>query len=77
MSAEGDENPDALLNVYLSDPDKPPVKLKKSDVDEMEISQQSQMPTKLVDTLSAEELLDLIAYLLSRGNANAPEFAEE
>jgi putative heme-binding domain-containing protein len=75
-SAEGDDNPDAVLEIYLSDPDKPPVKLKKSDVDEMEFSRQSQMPNQLIDSLSPEELLDLIAYLLSRGNADSPEFRQ-
>ena len=37
----------------------------------------SQMPTQLVDSLSPEELLDLVAYLLSRGDANSPEFQPE
>ncbi len=76
-SAEGDDNPDTILEVYLSDPDEPPVRLKRSDIDEMEISKQSQMPTGLIDSLSPEELRDLIAYLLSQGNANSPEFQQE
>ncbi len=70
----GDGDADGTLEIYLSDPDKPPVKLKKSDVDEMEPSKLSQMPEHLVDGLNAEELLDLLAYLLSRGNREAEMF---
>ncbi len=33
------------------------------------------MPANLLSTLNQTEVLDLLAYLLSRGNANDPMFA--
>ena len=42
--------------------------VKREDVEEMTPSPTSLMPDKLLDTLNREEMLDLLAYLLSRGN---------
>jgi putative heme-binding domain-containing protein len=48
--------------------------LKKSDIEEMAPSTVSLMPKDLLKTLNKEEVLDLLAYLQSRGNPNDPMF---
>lgn len=62
------------IEVYTSDPKAPPVRIKTSEVESIEPSAVSQMPTGLVDFLNEEELLDLLAYLVSRGNPEAEAF---
>ena len=42
--------------------------VKRGEVEEMTPSPTSLMPDKLLDTLNRDEMLDLLAYLLSRGN---------
>ena len=49
--------------------------IEKSAIEEMNPSKISLMPDKLLDVLNQEELLDLLAYLMSRGNPNDPMFA--
>jgi hypothetical protein len=44
------------------------VEIKKADIDEQVISPLSLMPKDLLKTLNQEEVLDLLAYLLARGN---------
>ncbi|MCA8995799.1 MAG: hypothetical protein KDA80_02410, partial [Planctomycetaceae bacterium] len=44
------------------------VDLKRSEVDEMQPAQKSLMPEGLLKPLNEDEVLDLLAYLLSRGN---------
>ncbi|AMV17005.1 family 16 glycoside hydrolase [Planctomyces sp. SH-PL14] len=46
----------------------------RKTIDEMEISKTSMMPTGLLNSCNEEELLDLMAYLLSRGDRAAPFF---
>ena len=48
----------------------------KAQVAEVEPSKVSLMPDKLLDVLSEQEVLDLLAYLMSRGNPGDPMFAE-
>ena len=48
----------------------------KEDVEQVTPSKVSLMPAKLLDTLSEEEVLDLLAYMLSRGDRNHPSFAK-
>jgi putative heme-binding domain-containing protein len=50
------------------------VKVKKSNVRSSTLSKLSPMPEGLVDVLSKEEILDLIAYLESGGNREHPDF---
>ena len=50
------------------------VTLAKGDIDEMLPSKLSLMPEKLLNTLNKDEVLDLLAFLKSRGNPNAIEF---
>ena len=44
------------------------------DIDEVQASRVSMMPNGLLDTLNEEEILDLLAYLKSGGNADDPVF---
>jgi putative heme-binding domain-containing protein len=48
--------------------------VKKSDIEERISSPLSEMPQGLINVLSKEEVLDLIAYLRSAGNAEDPAF---
>ena len=50
------------------------VEFKKSDVKERVASKTSPMPEGLADVLTEEEILDLLAYLESNGQAGAPAF---
>jgi hypothetical protein len=43
--------------------------VRRSDIESMEPSQASMMPPGLLTTLKQDEIEDLIAYLLSRGDA--------
>jgi putative heme-binding domain-containing protein len=53
------------------------VNIPRSEIDEMKPSPTSLMPAKLLDSLSQDEVLDLFAYLLSRGDANDPMFRKK
>jgi putative heme-binding domain-containing protein len=44
------------------------VNVRRGDIEEMKASPVSMMPEGLLDTLDRDEILDLIAYLLSRGD---------
>ena len=55
------------VQVYTEDADAPPKVIPRSDIEEMTLSEVSQMPTGLVDTLSHDELKVLLAYILSAG----------
>ena len=46
----------------------------KSNLDTMKRSKQSMMPAGLFDTLKEDEIVDLVAYLLSRGDRTGPFF---
>lgn len=50
------------------------VTLKKSEIEEQSLSAVSLMPKDLLKTLNQDEVLDLMAYLLSRGNPGDPMF---
>jgi putative heme-binding domain-containing protein len=45
-----------------------------SEIETRTVSMTSQMPKDLLKSLNQDEVLDLMAYLLSRGNKNAPMF---
>jgi putative heme-binding domain-containing protein len=57
--------------VYTAEVDAKPVVLTEDDIEDIKPSPVSQMPTGLVDTLSADELKDLLAYLMAAGDPNA------
>ena len=50
------------------------VDLKRADIEEILPAPESLMPKGLLDQLNEAEVLDLIAYTLSRGNRNDPRF---
>lgn len=50
------------------------VTVDRKDIEQEKTSAISLMPAELLDKLNEDEALDLIAYLLSRGNPNAPMF---
>jgi putative heme-binding domain-containing protein len=52
-----------------------PIEIKPAEVDERAKSTSSIMPKGLLDKLSREEILDLIAYVLARGNQQDPLFS--
>ncbi|MBI1784380.1 cytochrome C, partial [Candidatus Sumerlaeota bacterium] len=68
----GDPNSD--VDIYTSNTDEPPTRAKKSEIEKIEVSKVSQMGEELVNPLSAEELSDLVAYLLSMGDASDGAF---
>ena len=53
-----------------------PLELKPSEIEQRVKSTTSIMPKGLLDKLSREEILDLIAYVLARGHANDPLFQQ-
>jgi len=54
-----------------------PVAVAKEDVESITQLPISQMPAGLINGLNAEELRDLVAYMMSGGNAEHPIFARE
>ena len=58
---------DIMLSVDMLDPNSM-TRVKRSEIDHMERSPVSMMPEGLLNTLTADEVLDLMAYLLSRGD---------
>ena len=63
-----------IVTVHTSDLKAEPVVINHSDVKSIVISPVSQMPVGLINSLSTDELRDLIAYLMSRGNPEDPMF---
>ncbi len=64
------------INTNMMNPDEMTV-VKREDIEEMEPAKTSMMPNGLLNTLSEEEILDLMAYLLSRGDRNNEMFKQE
>jgi putative heme-binding domain-containing protein len=62
--------------VLLTDPEDATkmVEIAKDDIDVLEPSKVSLMPADLLKVLNKEEVLDLLAYLMSRGNPNDASF---
>ena len=63
-----EETPDAYKVIENPLAKAEPVVVKKADVDTKTASKVSLMPKNLLDKLSAEEILDLVAYVSSGGN---------
>ena len=53
------------------------INVQRDHIEEMKPSPVSQMPEGLLDTLNRDEVLDLVAYLLCRGDRNDPMFKSE
>jgi len=62
------------MAVYTSDPKAEPIMVLTADVVSIEPSRISQMPEGLADFMNEDEFLDLLAYLMSRGNPDADMF---
>lgn len=62
-----------ILNTNMLDPNAH-TNVNRSEIDEMLESKVSMMPAGLLNTLNQDEFLDLMAYLLSRGDRNHPAF---
>ncbi len=63
------------INTDMLNPDMM-VTVKREDIEEMQPSKTSMMPKGLLNTLNEEEVLDLMAYLLSRGDRDHPMFRQ-
>ena len=66
---------DFRINTDMYNPDKQAI-VKRNDVESIVPSPVSMMPEDLLNTLHEEEIMDLMAYLLSRGNRNHPIFSK-
>jgi putative heme-binding domain-containing protein len=63
------------LNTNMLDPNST-VTVRRDDIETMEPSKTSMMPSGLLNTLHEDELLDLMAFLLSRGDSKNPMFKQ-
>lgn len=61
------------LNTDLTDPNLR-VSIDRKEIEEMEISKVSPMPTNLLSPLTKDEILDLVAYVLSGGDPSHAAF---
>jgi putative heme-binding domain-containing protein len=68
------DSKDSITMVVDAENSSKVVELKKSDIDETTASKVSLMPKELLKPLNENEVLDLLAYLLSRGNPQDPLF---
>ena len=57
------------LNTDLTDPNKQ-VRIDRKEIEEMMVSKVSAMPTGLMNRMTKDEVLDLMAYLISGGDSN-------
>ncbi|MCA1684671.1 MAG: c-type cytochrome, partial [Planctomycetia bacterium] len=63
------------INTNMLDPSAQ-VNIDRRTIDEQKPSPVSMMPEGLLNSLNRDEVLDLVAYLLSRGDRNNPMFAK-
>ena len=66
-------NDEVKVNTNMLDPGST-VSINRNNIESMKTSKLSMMPAGLLDTFKEDEVLDLMAYLLSRGNRNTPMF---
>jgi putative heme-binding domain-containing protein len=64
------------INTDMLDPNKL-VSVDRNKVDSIETSKISMMPEGLIDTFTRDEVLDLVAYLFSRGDRNHKMFRKD
>jgi len=65
------------LEVYTRDPDAPPTVVSQDEVASVQPVDVSQMPPNMINTLSADELRDLMAYMVSGGDPEAEVYMGE
>ncbi len=68
------EQDNGMVAIYPDQVGAEPVIVSKDGIDEMKPSTVSQMPEKLLDGMNAEELNDLMGYLMAGGNPNNKRF---
>jgi putative heme-binding domain-containing protein len=69
-------NDDIHINTDMLDPDKITV-VNRNNIQRIGPSKVSPMPEGLIDSLTQDEILDLVAYLFSRGDRNNKMFRKE
>ncbi len=69
-----EEAPDSIKVIENPLAKAEPIVIKRSEIAERQKSASSIMPKGLLDKLSREEILDLVAYVLARGNPRDPTF---
>ncbi len=69
-------NDNLMVNTDMLDPNKM-VNVKRRNIEHMQPSPVSMMPGGLLNTLQEDEVLDLVAYLLSRGDRKHPMFEQK
>ena len=70
MNLKGDS---IILNINMMDPNAQQT-IARKNIKSMEQSKTSMMPPGLLNTLKDTDILDLMAYLLSKGNPEDPMF---
>ncbi len=65
---------DGNVTIYPAEVDAKPINVTKDGIDDIQPAKKSQMPENLLDGLSAEELNDLMGYLMSGGDENDRRF---
>ena len=68
------EGEDGQITIYPGEVNAQPMNLTRHDIDGIRPSRKSQMPEKLLDGLSPDELNDLIGYLITGGDATNNRF---
>ncbi len=63
------EQPGDSILVYSSDPKVDPISVRRDDIEEITPSPVSQMPMALLNRLNANEVQNLVAYIMSAGNS--------
>jgi putative heme-binding domain-containing protein len=71
------ETPDQITIVTDPEDASKSVQVPRSDVEEIVAATESLMPRGLLDQLNESEVLDLVAYTLSRGNGADPRFKKK
>lgn len=64
-----------MLNTDLTDPNKR-VNINRNTIEELFVSKTSPMPVGLFNRMTKDEILDLIAYLISGGDAGHEYFRD-
>ena len=70
MNLKGDS---IIFNTNMMDPGAQTT-IARKNIKSMELSKVSMMPPGLLNTLKDSDILDLLAYLLSKGNKEDPMF---
>lgn len=69
-----EESPQTVKLVINPLADTKPIEILKSEIASREVSPVSPMPEGLLDKLTREEILDLLAFVMARGDATDPRF---